>query len=323
MEKRSNLKISLIGYGYWGRNIARTLKELNIKIETIFDLDKNQINEAKKLYNFKKYNSLEDILKISDIVFIATPPSTHYEIAKKSLNFNTHIFIEKPFTLNLKEAYELIEIAEKKNLKYMVDHVFIYSEPVKFLKENLNSFGDIFYINSRRINLGLFQYATDVIWDLAVHDLSIIDYLVGLDIKKVNVFKKKYKNFPNEAIANINLELKNDILIGINVSWLSPVKVREMIIGGTKKTALYDDTAEDKIKLFNAGIILETTKDEAMKYLVKYNYGDIEIPNLPNKMSLTNAISHFIDCVKNNKTPITDKKSILPVIEALEIISKV
>jgi predicted dehydrogenase len=323
MEKRSNLKISLIGYGYWGRNIARTLKELNIKIETIFDLDKNQINEAKKLYNFKKYNSLEDILKISDIVFIATPPSTHYKIAKKALNLNTHIFVEKPFTLSLKEAYELIEIAEKKNLKYMVDHVFIYSEPVKFLKNNLASFGDIFYINSRRINLGLFQYATDVIWDLAVHDLSIIDYLVGLDIKKVNVFKKKYKNFPNEAIANINLELKNDILIGINVSWLSPVKVREMIIGGTKKTALYDDTVEDKIKLFNAGIILETTKNEAMKYLVKYNYGDIEVPNLPNKMSLTNAISHFIYCVKNNKTPITDKKSILPVIEALEIISKV
>jgi predicted dehydrogenase len=317
------MKISLIGYGYWGRNIARTLKELNIKIETIFDLDKSQIKEAKKLYNFKEYNSLDDVLKNSDIVFIATPPSTHYEIAKKALNFNTHIFVEKPFTLSLKEAYELIEIAEKKNLKYMVDHVFIYSEPVKFLKNNLNSFGDIFYINSRRINLGLFQYATDVIWDLAVHDLSIIDYLVGLDIKKVNVFKKKYKNFPNEAIANINLELKNDILIGINVSWLSPVKVREMIIGGTKKTALYDDTAKNKIKLFNAGIILETSKNEAMKYLIKYNYGDIEVPNLPNKMSLTNAISHFIECVKQNKTPITDKKSILPVIEALEIISKV
>ncbi|GAX87598.1 conserved hypothetical protein [Lebetimonas natsushimae] len=317
------MKISLIGYGYWGRNIARTLKELDIKIETIFDLDKNQINEAKKLYKFKEYSSLEEILKNSNIVFIATPPSTHYIIAKKALEFNTHIFVEKPFTLNLKEAYELIEIAEKKNLKYMVDHVFIYSEPVKFLKNNLASFGDIFYINSRRINLGLFQYATDVIWDLAVHDLSIIDYLVGLDIKKVNVFKKKYKNFPNEAIANINLELKNDILIGINVSWLSPVKVREMIIGGTKKTALYDDTAEKKIKLFNAGVMLETSKYEAMKYLVKYNYGDIEIPNLPNKMSLSNAISHFIDCVKNNKTPITDKKSILPVIEALEIISKV
>ena len=317
------MKISLIGYGYWGRNIARTLNELNIKIETIFDLDKFQIKEAKKLYEFKEYENLDEVLKNSDLVFIATPPSTHYKIAKKALLQNSHIFVEKPFTLNLKEAYELIELAEKKNLKYMVDHVFVYSEPVKYLKNHLNEFGDIFYINSRRINLGLFQYATDVIWDLAVHDLSIIDYLMGLDIKKVSVFKKKYKNFPNEALANINLELKNDIVIGINVSWLSPVKVREMIIGGSKKTALYDDTKEDKLQIFNAGVILESSKDKAREYLVKYHYGEIEIPDLSKKMSLTNAISHFIKCVKENKIPITDKKSILPVIEALEIISKV
>ena len=317
------MKLSLIGYGYWGRNIARTLKELNLKIETIFDEDKTQINEAKKLYEFKEYENLDEVLKNSDIVFIATPPSTHYKIAKKALLNDVNIFVEKPFTLNLKEAYELIELAEKRNLKYMVDHVFIYSEPVKFLKENLDSFGDIFYINSRRINLGLFQYATDVIWDLAVHDLSIIDHLVGLDIKKVSVFKKRYKNFPNEAMANINLELKNDIVVGLNVSWLSPVKVREMIIGGSKKTALYDDTIEDKIKLFNAGVVLESSKDKAMDYLVKYHYGDIEIPTLPNNMSLTNAITHFIECVQQSRTPITDKKSILPVIEALEIISKV
>jgi len=317
------MKLSLIGYGYWGRNIARTLKELNLKIEAIFDEDKTQIKEAKKLYEFKEYENLDEVLKNSDIVFIATPPSTHYKIAKKALLNDVNIFVEKPFTLNLKEAYELIELAEKRNLKYMVDHVFIYSEPVKFLKENLDSFGDIFYINSRRINLGLFQYATDVIWDLAVHDLSIIDHLVGLDIKKVSVFKKRYKNFPNEAMANINLELKNDIVVGLNVSWLSPVKVREMIIGGSKKTALYDDTIEDKIKLFNAGVVLESSKNKAMDYLVKYHYGDIEIPALQNNMSLTNAITHFIECVQQNKTPITDKKSILPVIEALEIISKV
>ena len=317
------MKLSLIGYGYWGRNIARTLKELNIKIEAIFDEDKTQIKEAKNLYEFKEYENLDEVLKNSDIVFIATPPSTHYKIAKKALLNDVNIFVEKPFTLNLKEAYELIELAEKRNLKYMVDHVFIYSEPVKFLKENLDSFGDIFYINSRRINLGLFQYATDVIWDLAVHDLSIIDHLVGLDIKKVSVFKKRYKNFPNEAMANINLELKNDIVVGLNVSWLSPVKVREMIIGGSKKTALYDDTIEDKIKLFNAGVVLESSKNKAMDYLVKYHYGDIEIPTLQNNMSLTNAITHFIECVQQNRTPITDKKSILPVIEALEIISKV
>jgi len=319
------MRVAQIGYGYWGANIARTIKSINgVELVTIFDKDIERINEARKLYDFTLTTSLDEVLSLDiDAVFIATPPSTHYEIAKKALLAGKHIFVEKPFTLNLKDAYELIELAEKENLKYMVDHIFIYSEPVKFLKENLSSFGDIFYINSRRINLGLFQYATDVIWDLVVHDLSIIDYLIGLYIEKVSVFKRKYKEFPNEALANINLELKNGITVGINVSWLSPVKVREMIIGGSKKTAIYDDTAEDKIKLFNAGVILESSKEEAREYLVKYNYGDIEIPKLPDNQSLTNAIKHFIECVKENRSPITDKKSILPVIEALEIISKV
>ena len=317
------MKTALIGYGYWGRNIARTLKEKNIDF-TIFDMDKRQIEEAKKSYEFEEYITYEDILKSDiDSVFIATPPATHYEVAKKALLANKHIFVEKPFTLDLEEAYELINLAESRNLKYMVDHVFLYSEPVKYLKNHLNEFGEIIYINSRRINLGLFQYATDVIWDLAVHDLSIIDYLVGLDIKNVSVFKRKYKNFPNEALANINLELESGVIVGIDVSWLSPMKVREMIIGGTKKTALYDDIIDEKIKLFNAGVTLESTKEEARKYLVNYNYGEIETPQLENSMSLTNAITHFFECIKEDREPITDKKSILSVIKALEIISKV
>lgn len=318
---------ALIGYGYWGINIARTINQIEgIELVTIFDEDIERVNEAKKLYDFTLTTSLDEVLSLDiEAVFIATPPATHYKIAKQALNANKHIFVEKPFTLNLEDAYELIELAEKKNLKYMVDHIFIYSEPVKYLKNHLDKFGDIVYINSRRINLGLFQYSTDVIWDLAVHDLSIIDYLVGLDIKKVSVFKKKYKDFPNEAIASINLELESGVIVGIDVSWLSPVKVREMIIGGTKMSAVYDDTIDEKIKLYDAGVILEKnlSKDELYKYMVQYKYGDIEIPNLPNNFSLNNSIEHFRDCIKNDKTPITSKKSIINVIKALEIISKV
>jgi len=321
------MKVALIGYGYWGINIARTISNTNeLELVSIFDEDIDRINEAKKLYNFDVKTSLDEVLS-SDIeaVFIATPPATHYKIAKKALQANKHIFVEKPFTLNLEDAYELIELAEKKNLKYMVDHIFIYSEPVKYLKNNLDKFGDIVYINARRINLGLFQYTTDVIWDLAVHDLSIIDYLVGLDIKKVSVFKKKYKDFPNEAIARIDLELANGVIVGIDVSWLSPVKVREMIIGGTKMSAVYDDTIPEKIKLYDAGVVLEKnlSKNELYQYMVQYKYGDIEIPQLPNNLSLNNAIEHFRDCVKNDILPITSKKSIINVIKALEIISKV
>ena len=319
------MNVALIGYGYWGRNIAKTLKEEGIEIKTIFDLDKNQIKEAKKNYEFVEVNSLDDVFKLNiDSVFISTPPNTHYEIAKKALLANKHIFVEKPFTLSLKEAYDLIELAEKKSLIYMVDHVFMYAEPVKFIKKYLSNLGEVVYINSRRINLGLFQYATDVVWDLAVHDLSIIDYLVGLDIEKVSVFRKKYKSFPNDALARINIELKSGILVAIDVSWLSPIKVREMIIGGSKRSIIYDDVSEEKIKIYNSGVLIEKNlQNEAYEYLVKYNLGDIEIPKLPKKYPLNNAINHFRECVEKNKMPLSSKKSIINVTEALEIISKV
>lgn len=321
------MKVALIGYGYWGINLARTINSFeHIDLVTIFDNDINRINDAKKLYTFQTVTSLEELFTLDiEAVFIATPPQSHYTIAKQALLAGKHIFVEKPFTLNLDHAYELIELAEERKLKYMVDHIFIYSEPVKYLKENLNKLGDIVYINSRRINLGLFQYTTDVIWDLAVHDLSIIDYLVGLDIEKVSVFKKKYKDFPNEAIASINLELKSGVVLNINVSWLSPVKVREMIIGGTKMSAVYDDTTKDAIQLYDAGVILEKDfeRDELYNQMVQYKYGEVITPKLPKKMSLNNSVEHFIECIRENKEPITSKQSIINVVKALEIISKV
>jgi len=321
------MKVALIGYGYWGINLAKTINSSSdIELVSIFDNDINRINEAKKVYDFKTVTSLDELF-MTDIeaVFIATPPASHYKVAKQALESNKHIFVEKPFTLNLEDAYELIELAEDRGLKYMVDHIFIYSEPVKYLKKNLKNLGDIVYINSRRINLGLFQYTTDVIWDLAVHDLSIIEYLVGLDIKRVSVFKKKYKDFPNEAIASINLELESGIVLNINVSWLSPVKVREMIIGGTKMSAVYDDTKKDAIQVYDAGVILEQNfeRDELYNQMVQYKYGDISIPELSDNMSLNNAVEHFIECIQEDKEPITGKQSIINVIKALEIISKV
>jgi predicted dehydrogenase len=243
-----------------------------------------------------------------------------------ALENDKHIFVEKPFTLSLESSYEVIELAEKKNLKFMVDHVFLFAEPVKYIKENIKELGDIVYINSRRINLGLFQYTTDVIWDLAVHDLAIIDYLVGLDIKKASTFKKKYKNFPNEAIANIDIELMSGVVINLNVSWLSPVKVREMIIGGSKKSVVYDDAVpNNKLKYYDAGVILDETldKNELYQQLIEYKYGDTHEPTLPNNMSLNNAVEHFRDCILEDKEPISGKGSILRVMKALEILSKI
>lgn len=321
------MRVGLIGYGYWGINLARVINEADgMELMCICDLDGERLNEAKKLYSCSFVSSLEEILALDiEAVFIATPPSTHYAVAKAALMSHKHIFVEKPFVMKLEDAYDLIELADKKGLLYMVDHIFIYSEPVKYLKSNIEQFGDIVYVNARRINLGLFQYTTDVIWDLAVHDLSIIDYLIGLDISRVSVFKQKYKNFPNEAIANIDLELKSGTVVNLNVSWLSPVKIREMMIGGTKMTAMYNDTLEDKLKLYKAGIIFEKdlSKAELYQQMIKYDYGETVIPVLNSQKSLNNSVEHFRDCIIKKQEPITGKKSILNVIKALEIISKV
>lgn len=324
------MKVAIIGYGYWGINIARTIEKLRengigFEIETIFDMDSSRVSEAQKLYTFRVYESLEEILKNESIeaLFIITPPHTHYSIAKKGIESKKHIFVEKPLTTNLREAYELYELAEKMGVILHCDHVFLHSPAVKYLKENIHSFGDIVYINSRRINLGLFQSSVDVIWDLAIHDLSIIDALIKLEIKKVSTFSRKYQSYPNDALANINIELKSGVIITINVSWLSPVKVREMIIGGTQKSAVYDDTKREKIKIYNSGVIVKDELDKNSLYakMVEYKLGEEFIPELPNYLSLDKSIECFYECILHNTQE--DKGHTLRVIEALEVISKI
>lgn len=322
------MKVALVGYGYWGINLAKTISaNPNLELYSIFDLNNERINAAKECYKFKEFNTYDDLLKDDNIeaVFVATPPQTHYKIAYASLEAKKHTFVEKPYTTNLDEAYSLINLAEKNSLITMVDHVFVYSEPVKYLKKNINKFGDIVYINARRINLGLFQSAVDVLWDLAVHDLSIIDNLVGLDVKRVSAFTRKYGSFPNSAFGDVNIELQNGILVGLNVSWLSPIKIREMIIGGTKLTALYDDTKQDKIKLYNAGVILDEKFAKAKLYekMVQYKYGEEEIPKISNRMSLDNSVKFFYDSIVSKKIPMENHRGIISVIKTLELISKI
>lgn len=320
------IRVAIVGYGYWGINIAKSIaKSTYFELGCIYDEDANRVREAQKLYNFKIYSSYQEILQDENIeaVLIITPPHTHFALAKEALLAGKHIFVEKPLTTSLKEAYELYDLASKTNLKIHCDHVFLYSPAVSYLKENISSFGEIVYINSRRINLGLFQSNVDVIWDLAIHDLSIIDELVGLEIKKVSTFSKKYQNYPNDALANINIELKNGIIVTIGVSWLSPIKVREMIIGGTKKSVVYDDVQRDKIRLYNAGVVIkdEFDKDTLFAKMVEYRLGQEEIPKLPSYMPLDRSIEVFCDLIAKNLE--CNRDHVLRVIEALEVITKV
>ncbi len=326
-----NRKISsaMLGYGYWGRNVAKALQNSpHFKLKAIFDLDKNQQNAANLSHNLSTtYKDIQSILEDDsiDCIFIITPPHSHYSLAKLALESGKHIFVEKPLCTNLNEAKELYDLAEKKGLSLHCDHIFLYSPAVCWLKENLHLLGNIIYINARRINLGLFQNSVDVIWDLAIHDLSIIEYLIGLDIKDIEVFTRKYQNHPNDALANINLELQNGVIITINISWLSPIKVREIIIGGENSTAIYDETKRDKIALYDTGVVIKDTFTPPNLYakMVEYKLGQTHYPKLQTTMALDNSIAHFAKKIifKDLALHQNDKNHTLKIIDTLQKIT--
>lgn len=326
------IKCALIGYGYWGRNVAKAINtNPAFKLMCIYDEDSNALENARALYDFTLYPNYESILcdEYIEAVFIITPPHTHFTLTKTALEHRKHTFVEKPLTTDLQEAYKLYDLAQKQNVQLYCDHIFLHSPAVNYLKEHITDFGEIVYINARRINLGLFQSKVDVIWDLAIHDLSIIDYLVGLHIKKVSTFKTKYLDYPNDALANINIQLESGIIITLNVSWLSPIKVREMMIGGSKKTAIYDETKRDKIAIFDTGVVIrdEFDKNSLYQKMVEYKLGQQEIPSLPQNMALDSSVAFFAQKIlantaSNKLDSKNDKEHILRVIKALEIISR-
>ena len=326
-----NKKLSavMLGYGYWGRNVAKALQNSSdFELKAIFDLDKSQQDAANTAHHLSTiYKDIQSILEDDSIhsIFIITPPQSHYPLAKLALESGKHIFVEKPLCTNLKEAKELYALAEKKGLSLHCDHIFLYSPAIIWLKENLHLLGNIIYINTRRINLGLFQNSVDVIWDLAIHDLSIIEHLIGLDIKDMEVFTRKYQNHPNDALANINLELTNGVIITINVSWLSPIKVREMIIGGENNTVIYDETKRDKIALYDTGVVIKDTFTPPNLYakMVEYKLGQTHYPKLQTTMALDNSIAHFAKKItsKDLISHQNDKIHVLKVIDTLQKIT--
>lgn len=321
-----DVRAAIIGYGYWGRNVARAVQNSTIfELHTIFDLDLGQRREAKKLYDFKEYLSLDCILADEEIevLFIITPPQSHYAIAKNALQANKHIFVEKPLCMCSKEAGELYDLARAKSLILHCDHIFLHAPAVRWLKQHISLLGNIVYINARRINLGLFQNSVDVIWDLAIHDLSIIDYLIGLEIKNAEVFARKYQNYPNDALANINLELESGVIVTINVSWLSPIKVREMIIGGEEKSIIYDETKSDKIALFDSGVVVKDEFDTPRLYqkMVEYKIGSTSFPKVTGKLALDTSVEEFGIKIRARDQGLLDEEHVLRILHALEKIS--
>lgn len=318
------MKVAVIGAGYWGPNLIRNfLSQDEVENVIACDRDENRLAKMRKTFHgIETSTEYEDVIKRADveIVAIATPVSLHYEIAKKSLSAGKHCWIEKPMTVNVAEAEELIELAERNNLKIFVDHTFIYTGAVRKMKEIITSgrLGELYYFDSVRVNLGLFQHDVNVIWDLAPHDLSIMDYLLESKPLAVSATGSCHVGNGLEDIAYLTVQFENNLIAHFHVNWLAPVKIRKTLIGGTKSMIVYDDTeASEKLKIYDKGIEV-TTREGVYDTLVQYRTGDMLSPKLEQTEALNLAAQHFIDCVKNDKKPLTDGISGLNVVRILE-----
>lgn len=318
------MKVAVIGVGYWGPNLIRNFLSLD-EVENVIACDHDESRLAKmrkSFYGIETASDYEEIISRADvdIVAIATPVSSHYEIAKKSLLAGKHCWIEKPMTASVAEAEELIELAEKRGLKIFVDHTFIYTGAVRKMKEIITSgrLGELYYFDSVRINLGLFQHDVNVIWDLAPHDLSIMDYLLERNALAVSAMGSCHVGNDLEDIAYLTLFFENNLIAHFHVNWLAPMKIRRTLIGGTKSMIVYDDTeVSEKVKIYDKGIEV-TTREGVYNTLVQYRTGDMLSPKIEEMEALSVGTEHFIDCIVNDKKPLTDGVSGLNIVRILE-----
>lgn len=321
------MKVGIIGLGYWGPNLVRNfLGNENVKEVIGCDVKETRLKFIRSRFpEVKLTNSFEELLKNNcDIYAVATPVDTHYPITKKILEHGGHVWVEKPYTANSKEAIELNELAAKKNLKVFVDHTFVYTGAVQKIKEIVDSdiLGEIIYFDSVRINLGLFQHDVNVIWDLAPHDLSIMDYVISN--KKVEaVCANGIANFyDHENIAHISIYFENNCFAHFHVNWTSPVKIRRTIIGGTKKMLVFDDMENfEKIKIYDSGIEIKN-KEKIHEALVQYRIGDMYSPKVNQTEALSLGVKEFIEAIQQNRKPLTNGNDGLKVVKVLEAAEK-
>jgi len=321
------MKIGIIGLGYWGPNLVRNFSAQSEVTEVIAcDVRTERRNTIKKKFpSVKVIDSCEALVKSDvDAIVIATPVASHFNIAKKCLEAGKHIWVEKPFTASSLEALELLDVAERKNLKIFVDHTFIYTGAVRKMKDLVKSgeLGNILYFESERINLGLFQKDVNVIWDLAPHDLSIMDYIMDTQ-KVVAVCANGIANFNGlENVAHISVYFEEKCFAHFHVNWTSPVKIRRMMVGGDKKMLVFDDMENfEKIKVYDSGIEINTTEG-IHEALVQYRIGDMFSPKVNQTEALDLGAKEFIASIIENRLPKTNGYDGLKVVKILEASSK-
>ncbi len=318
------INIGVIGYGYWGPNLVRNFFSNSLcTVKKVVDFRKDRLFQVKKAYpNVDTSTELDFILKDPEIdgVVIALPVSAHYDIAREALENDKNVLVEKPMTDSAEKALRLIEVARRKKKILMVDHTFLYTGAVRKIKALITGgeIGDIQYFDSVRINLGLFQHDVNVIWDLAPHDISILDYLI--DERPYSVVATGISHTSNniEDIAYVTVFFQSDLIAHFNLSWTSPVKIRQILIGGTGKMVLYDDLEpSEKVKIYDSGY-KERSETDQNRILIDYRIGDIYVPKLDTTEALKGMAADFIDAVISGNEPLSSCKRGLSVVRILE-----
>ena len=317
------INFGVIGYGYWGPNIVRNLNNLEgVRVLAIADESLPARNRALKANpGTRVIDDARELISDANIdcIAIITPVWTHFELAKAALNSGKHVFVEKPFTSSCDQAARLIDLAASKNLVVMVDHTFLFTAAVQKIKQLIEDgiLGNLYYYDSMRVNLGLFQHDINVMWDLAPHDLAIIDHIIGDSPEEIVATGQEHLNH-YEDVAFMTLYFPNNVIAHVNVNWLSPVKVRTTLIGGAKKMLVWNDLeADEKIRIYDKGVKVEGAQG-VYNLLVNYRSGDMWSPHLDQVEALHMELAYLVECIAKNETPFNDGNAGLRIVKMLE-----
>ncbi|PYV19675.1 MAG: oxidoreductase [Acidobacteria bacterium] len=320
-------KVGLIGLGYWGPNLARVLNQTTrCEFTACCDLDPQRLKKTLRQYpGLKGFESVEDLLSSDiDAVVVATPISTHFDVARRALHSGKHVFVEKPLADSSPRARELTEIAQARDRRLMTGHTFVYSPPVVKVKELIDSgaLGDLQYLSFSRVNLGLYRKDVDVVWDLAVHDISILLYWLDESPISAGSFGRSCVQSFKRDVAYLWFQFPGGTIASCEVSWLSPQKMRRTCVVGSKRMVVYDDTdPSEKIKIYDRGVIVHQPENFG-EFQLTYRTGDMVAPNLANTEPLLIEIEHFLDCIATGETPRTDGRFGAKVVSAIEMAEK-
>jgi predicted dehydrogenase len=325
----SQVGIGVVGYGYWGPNLVRNFAGIpSACVIGVSDLDPAKLAAIRRSYpGVMATERYEDLLKDRriDAIAIATPVHTHYELARLALRAGKHVLVEKPLAQSADLVRHLIDEADRRRLILMVDHTFLYTPAVQKIRELIlrDELGEVYYFDSTRSSLGLFQSDVNVIWDLAVHDISIMQHILAEDPVAVSATGSCHVAGSPENMAHITLFFESKCVAHVSVNWLSPIKVRQTFVGGSKKMIVYDDLEPtEKIKVYDKGITLTSASENAHQFRIGYRAGDMWAPHISTKEALQTEVEHFIGCVRTGSEPVSGGMSGLRVIEVLEAASR-